>query len=111
MWMLAAGVEDVDATRGIHFGQTSLAIQAAIDGQGVALGDSSLVAADLAAGRLVRPFALSLEAPPRFAYFLVVPPAKAEQPLVKAFRAWLLDEVATMDKPSAPQRKRGSSHG
>ncbi len=47
MWMQAAGIKDFDEKRGLHFGQTSLTIQAAIDGQGVALGDSNLVADDL----------------------------------------------------------------
>ena len=36
MWMLAAGVRDFNEHRGLHFSMTSLAIQAAIDGHGVA---------------------------------------------------------------------------
>src|SRR3712207_8458348 len=70
MWLLAAGVEGIDPTRGIYFNETAIAIQAAIDGQGVALGDTSLVAHDLASGRLVRPFDLSLKGPSRFAYYI-----------------------------------------
>jgi LysR family transcriptional regulator, glycine cleavage system transcriptional activator len=93
MWLLAAGVEGVDPTQGIHFRETTLVIQAAIDGQGVALGDS-LAADDLAAGRLVRPFDLALKGPPQFAYHLVSPRATADRPLVKAFREWVLSEVA-----------------
>ena len=58
MWMLAAGVKDFNDTRGLHFSQTSLAVQAAVDGHGVALGDSTLVADELASGRLVKPFEL-----------------------------------------------------
>jgi LysR family glycine cleavage system transcriptional activator len=106
MWMLAAGVTGVDATRGIHFRSVLPALQAAIDGQGVALGDASLVAVDLAAGRLVQPFALALKAPPQFAYFIVTPPRTVGQPLVEAFRAWLLEEAAAMDKPAGPSRRR-----
>jgi LysR family glycine cleavage system transcriptional activator len=98
MWMRAAGVPDVDGPRGIWFGLGSLAIQAAIDGQGVALADSSLITADLAAGRLVRPFDLSLKTPPQFAYYIVSPPHIAEQPLVKAFRDWLIEEAAIMEE-------------
>ena len=67
MWMQAAGIKDFDERTGLHFGQTSLTIQAALDGHGVALGDSNLVADDLAAGRLVKPFELSLKAPPHSA--------------------------------------------
>ena len=94
MWLLAAGAVEVDATQGFHFRQTALVIQAAIDGQGVALGTTSLVADDLSAGRLVRPFDLSLKGPPQFAYYLVSPRATADRPLVKAFREWVLAEVA-----------------
>jgi LysR family glycine cleavage system transcriptional activator len=86
MWMDSAGVSGVNATRGIHFRDGVLAIQAAVDGQGVALGDWSLAAADIAAGRLVRPFELTLKAPPRFAYWIITPPRNTGKPLVNAFR-------------------------
>ena len=95
MWLRAAGAPEVDATRGLHFGQTSLALQAALDGQGIALGDSTLVADDLAAGRLVRPFPMALKGPAQFAYHLVHAPQRAEEPLIKAFRRWILDEVSS----------------
>ncbi|HTO83877.1 MAG TPA: transcriptional regulator GcvA [Methylomirabilota bacterium] len=107
MWMQAAGVTDVDPTRGIHFGHGMMAIQAAIDGQGVALGDASLAHADLAAGRLVRPFDLTLKAPPQFAYWIVTPHRTAERPLVQAFREWLLAEAAAMQEP--PPRRRAAT--
>ena len=100
MWLLAMGVSDIDTSGGIHFDLGSLAIQAAIDGQGVALGDGSLIAPDLAAGRLVKPFDLSLEAGRRFAYFLVTAPQALERPLVATFRTWVLEEVAAMEKPA-----------
>ena len=94
MWMLAAGIKDFDVSRGLHFSQTSLAIQAAIDGHGVALGDSTLVTDDLAAGRLVRPFDVTLKGPPQFAYYVVSPGETAEEPMVTAFRRWVLAEAA-----------------
>ncbi|MBZ0261206.1 MAG: transcriptional regulator GcvA [Hyphomicrobiales bacterium] len=93
MWMLAAGIRDFDDAAGLHFSQTSLAVQAAINGQGVALGDSNLVADDLAAGRLVKPFELSLRAPPQFAYHVISPIETADTPMVKAFREWALREA------------------
>ncbi len=95
MWMQAAGIKDFDDKRGLHFSQTSLSIQAAIDGQGVALGDSNLVADDLAAGRLVKPFELSLKAPDAFSYFIITRLNTAEAPLVNAFRDWCLAEAET----------------
>jgi LysR family glycine cleavage system transcriptional activator len=91
-WLKAAGVEGFDATRGPLFSDSSMLIQAAVDGQGVALGRSALAADDLAAGRLVKPFDLSF-APDR-AYYLVCPPANADRPNVVAFRDWLLEEAA-----------------
>ncbi len=91
MWLLAAGVRDVDWTRGPRFGEYNLAIDAAIAGQGVALASGVLAGADLAAGRLVKPFALSM--PSDFAYFVVSLMAAAERPKVKAFREWLFAEA------------------
>ena len=93
MWMLAAGINDFDDKRGLHFGQTSLTVQAAIDGHGVALGDSNLVADDLASGRLVKPFELSLRAPSQFAYHIVSSLDTSQNPLVEAFRQWALSEA------------------
>lgn len=93
MWMLAAGINDFDDKRGLHFGQTSLTVQAAIDGHGVALGDSNLVTDDLASGRLVKPFELSLRAPSQFAYHIVSPLDTTQNPLVEAFRQWALSEA------------------
>ena len=91
MWFLAAGIEGGDPTRGPAFTDSSLVLQAAAEGQGVALGRGVLAAADLEAGRLVRPFDLSLEA--KYAYYLVCPRATAESPKIASFRAWLLAET------------------
>jgi LysR family glycine cleavage system transcriptional activator len=92
-WLLAAGVTDVDASHGLSMTSYALASQAAIAGQGVALGNTSLVGDDLASGRLVRPFALSVKVAPDFAYYVVTPVGGAAQPLVAAFRAWALAEA------------------
>ena len=114
MWLRAAGAPEVDATRGLHLSQTALALQAALDGHGVALGDSTLVADDLAARRLVRPFSIALKGPAQFAYHLVHAPQRSEEPLIKAFRRWVLDEVARTGVPEAvvpsgaPAPKRGT---
>ncbi len=91
MWLLAAGVDGIDATRGPRFSMQSMAVQAALEGHGVALASSVLVADDLAAGRLCKPFTLSL--PLSFAYYVVATEAAADQPKVAAFRAWILAEA------------------
>lgn len=91
-WLQAASVDGIDADRGPLFNQTSMAIDAAIQGQGVAMARTALAAWDLLAGRLVRPFKLSIEAP--FALWIVCPKATAELPKIATFRQWLLDEAA-----------------
>ncbi len=91
VWLRAAGVTDIDAARGPRFTLSSMAIQAAIAGEGLALGQWLFAADDMAAGRLVKPFALSL--PLESAYFLVVPPAAMEDPATAAFRRWVLSEA------------------
>ena len=93
MWMQVAGVERLELKPGLHFEDSLFAIQAAIDGTGIALGDMSLVADDLSAGRLVRPFDLAINGPPMFAYFLVSPLEPAADSLVPSFREWVLREA------------------
>ncbi len=90
-WLLAAGVDRVDPARGPIFTDSSMLIEAAMAGQGVALARGVLAADELAAGRLVRPFTLSL--PTEYAYYLVCPRNTAEQPKIAAFREWLLGEA------------------
>jgi LysR family glycine cleavage system transcriptional activator len=89
MWLRAAGVEGVDGARGLRFNQSSLAIEAAVSGRGVVLAKSALAADDLAAGRLVKPFEMTV--PLDFAYYLVAPASKASLPKVAAFRGWIMD--------------------
>ncbi len=91
-WLEAAGVTDIDATRGPRFSHTHMMLQAAMDGQGVALSGSLLVDDDIAAGRLVAPFDLKL--PSGFAYYLVCPAAAADRPKIKAFWRWVVEETA-----------------
>ncbi|AYH42309.1 transcriptional regulator GcvA [Azoarcus sp. DN11] len=89
-WLAAAGVSGI-RTAGLHFGDSGLAIAAALDGLGIALLSKPLVAAEVAAGRLVVPFAISVRR--RFAYYLVTQDAVPDALPTAAFRAWLLDEV------------------
>ncbi|TPM30110.1 transcriptional regulator GcvA [Mesorhizobium sp. B2-3-4] len=101
MWMAAAGVDDFDDSRTVVFGTSTDAVQAALDGNAVALADFAMVANDLSEGRLVRPFELSIRVAPEFAYFLVYPQAMTDDPRIVAFREWILEEVArtrTADK-------------
>ncbi len=94
MWMTAAGVGDFDDSRTVVFGTSSELLQAALEGIAVVLAESAMVTGDLAEGRLVRPFDLSLRISPEFAYFLVYPQAAADDPRIVAFRDWILAEAA-----------------
>ncbi len=90
LWLRLAGVPGVLARRGPVFTDSGMVVQAAAEGQGVALARRVLAAGDLAAGRLVQPFDVSI--PHDLAYYLVCPEATAEQPKIAAFRSWLLAE-------------------
>lgn len=91
MWLKSAGVEGVDPHRGPRFESSFHAVQATIQGEGVVLGRSALVADDLKAGRLVRPFSMSL--PADLAYYVAYPAQTSQRPKVRAFRDWLFEEV------------------
>lgn len=103
-WLKAAGAEQVEASGGPRFSLFTMAIQSAIDGHGVALPGSVFVADDLAAGRLVKPFSISV--PTDCAYYLLCPPATAHNPKVEFFRAWLMDE-ARATRPGGQRRAPG----
>jgi LysR family glycine cleavage system transcriptional activator len=92
MWLRAAGQGLVNAEQGPRFNQSSLVLEAAIAGQGVALAKAQLAASDLKAGRLTRPFGAAQRV--EFAYYFVSPPERSALPKVAAFRQWLRDETA-----------------
>ena len=96
-WTDAAGLADpavagIDVRRGPRFNQASMAIEAAVDGVGVALARTALASLDLGAGRLVQPFGPALAAP--FAYYIVCPAPFANRPKIRTFRDWALAEAA-----------------
>ena len=91
-WLQHAGVDGVDASSGVKFDAAAHAVEAAVQGEGVLLGRSALVSADLNAGRLVRPFDLALKS--RWKYYVVYPDGALRHEKVKAFRDWLFAEMA-----------------
>ncbi|MGD9878755.1 MAG: transcriptional regulator GcvA [Reyranella sp.] len=94
IWLTAAGVKGIDASRGVSFDFSLAAYQAAMDGLGVALGRHKLVAPDLEAGRLVAPFDFKMST--ELAYYVVYPPEAIRRRKIKAFRDWVMSlaEVA-----------------
>lgn len=91
MWLTAAGLPTLQPAHEVTFDIVVLALQAAADGLGVALGRTRFVERDLAAGRLVKPFDIALPADAGF--YFVTPIETAEQPKIRAFRDWLMEAV------------------
>lgn len=102
-WLRAADLDWIDPRHGPIIDEPSVLIQAAIDGEGVAICRMALVCDDLAAGRLVRPFDLSLDT--GSAYYIVCPPRLAALPNVAAFRRYLLAEAAQVRETAGPFRQ------
>jgi LysR family glycine cleavage system transcriptional activator len=90
-WLELAGAGDIDTGKGMVICDSSLALQVAVEGRGIVMGRTFLAADDLAVGRLIAPFALTL--PNDFSYWLVYPTTSAELAHVKAFRAWIMEEL------------------
>ncbi len=90
-WLSAAGVTGVSVARGVHFNSVSLSLQAAVEGQGVALGIEALAAEEIAEGRLVAPFDFRMKL--KSAYYLLSLEETADVPRVAAFRSWILGEA------------------
>nr|QQZ51963.1 hypothetical protein JKL49_10710 [Phenylobacterium glaciei] len=98
-WLSRLGIPEPTA-RWSRFGDASLAITAAIDGLGVALGRSPMIDAELAAGRLIKPFPDRISATPRQVYALKWrrPPSQS----MAAFRDFLLDEACGCELAAGP---------
>lgn len=82
-------MDDAAATHGPVLNRASMVIDAAINGQGIALARTTLAAWDLTNGHLVRPFPLSKT------YWILCPKATANLPKIATFRDWLLSEAAS----------------
>lgn len=87
-WFRAAGVSVKRMPVGTKLPDTSLAIQAALDDQGIALARSAHVSDDLAARRLIKLFDIHCES--NVAYYVVCAQGRQNEPSIKAFREWLL---------------------
>lgn len=90
-WLMTAKAQGVDPHQGSIFSLALLALEAAIDGQGVALAQRILVEADLAAGRLVRLF--DIDDPHRIVYYLNHGSGGSSAPGFSEFNAWIAEEA------------------
>jgi LysR family transcriptional regulator, glycine cleavage system transcriptional activator len=103
-WLQAAGGADFDWERGTTFTDAHMMLEAAGAGQGVALARSALAEGDLASGRLVRPFRLSV--PAHHHYYFVCPRAALRRPEVRALRDFLVREAAARRACGSPGHER-----
>jgi LysR family glycine cleavage system transcriptional activator len=91
-WLKAAGVAHAETMRGMRINNSAAVLQAAIDGQGIALARSVMARDDVASGRLVRLFPdIKFTSP--LAYFIVYRTERSSLPRLMAFRDWLLAEA------------------
>ena len=91
LWFESAGIDSGIDRTGMVIDDANLILQAALDGQGVALGILPFVQEELSSGRLVRPFELSID--PGQAYYLLYRKNTLEKPAVKTVRDWLVEQV------------------
>src|SRR3977135_99712 len=104
-WLDFAGVKNLDLSRGPVLNQASMAIDAAVDAQGVALARTALAAGDFIGGRLICPFDVAMQV--SYAYWIVCPKAAAKLPKIVAFSQWLLPQEGR-DAGQRKQRKKQS---
>lgn len=92
-WLALAGVTGVDASHGLRFNHSSLALEAAADAQGVALTLLPLAATDIASGRLVVPFTQRVQLDAAYYLISLRTAEETEAPEIAAFRDWLMSEA------------------
>lgn len=95
-WLKTAGARKVDARRGMRVNSSVMALQAAIEGQGVALARSVIVADDLLGKRLIRP--LRTACTTNHSYYLIYPVGLPLSQAASAFCHWLKNEVKDFQK-------------
>jgi DNA-binding transcriptional LysR family regulator len=84
-----------------------MALQAALDGIGVAIGLRPYVEDDLAAGRLVAPFSITV--PKKRAWYLVYRPFRRDDPGLAVLRAWLRNSLSTEPPARTKRVRKGAS--
>lgn len=90
-WLRGSGVKENMISRHVRYSDTILMVEAAVNGQGVALGRSSVVADHLKSGRLIKP--LNIQQTSEYAYYMITTDEGAEKPRVRAFLDWLKRQV------------------
>jgi len=97
-WLKAAGARKVDPRPGLRINSAIMALQAAIEGQGVTLARSIIAAGDLREGRIIRP--LQASCPANYAYYLIFPSGAPLSRPASAFCHWLKEEARAFREPA-----------
>ena len=105
-WFRAAGLAWPEPQRGPTFNDSAHMLQAAAEGQGIALGRRSLTGMELQNGTLVQPFTTTVPSERKF--YLVYPPGFAASPKLAAFRDWLMRETKEARAPLGRTPQRGA---
>jgi DNA-binding transcriptional LysR family regulator len=98
IWLEAMGLQALKPHRSLAFDSTKIAVEAAIEGAGVAIGPPNLFREEIEEGRLFQPFPEVVESGK--AWWFVCPAVTAERPKIKTFRAWLAEELERDAKES-----------
>ncbi len=104
IWLEAMGLQSLKPRQSMAFDSTKIAVEAAIEGAGVALGPPDLFREEIEEGRLFQPFPQVVESGK--AWWFVCPATTAERPKIKAFRAWLDEELEREAKLGPPASGR-----
>lgn len=91
-WLSHFGINNINVNQGPIFSHTMLVLQAACNGQGIALSDTVLAKPEIESGRLICPFNEKIES--KFSHYLVCKESKAEQQKIKVFSDWMLSQVS-----------------
>jgi len=102
LWLKAAKLPAPDFSHMPQFDYPAFALQAALDGLGVAMARAPFVADDLAAGRLVRPFSLAV--PKGKGWYFIHRQEDAGNPALIHLRTWLQEQAAAMARSAGQER-------
>jgi LysR family transcriptional regulator, glycine cleavage system transcriptional activator len=90
-WLNIAGHPNLRLARQIYFDDLSVLIECALQGQGIAIGQTAYLQRELCAGLLIRPFDTTLRR--ETGYHLVFPKERADLEKVRIFASWLLKQI------------------
>src|SRR6201746_1043294 len=96
---------DLSRQPGVTFDLIFMTVQAGVDGLGVAMGRTAYVQEDIAKGRLVVPFKITL--PVDAGFYLVSPAGRTDPPKLSAFRKWLICSAQAKSSKSGIPRRQG----